>query len=116
MNSTARKAPHTLMLASPRPVDPAAPTVLSQYWPAPMIGLSPTRPAIFQEMPLVVVIELRSPRASTAFMLMVPVVNGMPSGSSRSNQEPAGSRPAGGRPAPPGGGTSQLYGPPRLAF
>src|SRR5687767_5060979 len=117
MNSTARKAPHTLMFASPRPVDPAAPTALSQYWPAPMIGLSPTRPGIFHEMPLVVVIELRSPRASTALMLMVPVVNGTPAGSSRSNQAPETPASPGLRPAPPGGGgTSQLYGPPRLAF
>src|SRR2546427_9868512 len=44
MNSTVRKPPHTLMFDSPRPVDPAAPMSLSVYWPAPMIGLSPTRP------------------------------------------------------------------------
>ena len=31
MNSTARNAPQTLMFASPRPVEPAAPTSLSQY-------------------------------------------------------------------------------------
>src|SRR5215210_976552 len=78
MNSTARKAPHTLMFDSPRPVDPAAPTVLSQYCPAPMIGESPTRPGTFQEMPLVVVTELMSPFASTAFMLIVPHVWAMP--------------------------------------
>src|ERR1043165_10248023 len=78
MNSTARNAPQTLMWASPRPVDPAAPTVLSQYWPAPMIGESPTRPGIFHAMPLVVVTELMSPLASTAFMLIVPHVCAMP--------------------------------------
>ena len=72
MNSTARKAPHTLMFASPRPVDPAAPTSLSQYWPAPMIGESPTRPGIFHDRPLVVVTEPMSPLAVTAFMLIVP--------------------------------------------
>src|SRR2546430_12833348 len=46
MNSTVRNPPHTLMLDSPRPVEPAAPTSLSVYSPAPMIGLSPTRPGI----------------------------------------------------------------------
>src|SRR4029453_17994371 len=74
MNSTARNAPHTLMFDSPRPVEPAAPMVLSQYCPAPMIGESPTRPATFHAIPLVVVTELRSPFASTAFMLIVPHV------------------------------------------
>src|SRR5262245_50800509 len=78
MNSTARNDPHTLMLASPRPVDPAAPTSLSQYWPAPMMGESPTRPGIFHERPLVVVHEATSPLAVTAFMLIVPYVNGTP--------------------------------------
>jgi hypothetical protein len=72
MNSTARNAPHTLMFASPRPVDPAAPTSLSQYCPAPMIGESPTRPGSFQARPLVVVTEPMSPRASTAQRLIVP--------------------------------------------
>src|SRR4030095_4107858 len=78
MNSTARNAPQTLMLDSPRPVEPAAPTVLSQYCPAPMIGESPTRPAIFHAMPLVVVTELKSPFASTAFMFIVPHVCATP--------------------------------------
>src|SRR6476661_11082278 len=78
MNSTARNAPHTLMFDSPRPVEPAAPTVLSQYCPAPMIGESPTRPAIFHAIPLVVVTELKSPFASTAFMLIVPHVCATP--------------------------------------
>src|SRR4029434_2164934 len=58
----------------PRPVEPAAPTVLSQYCPAPMIGESPTRPGTFHAMPLVVVTELMLPFASTAFMLIVPHV------------------------------------------
>src|SRR3954470_18366300 len=75
MNSTIRNAPQTLMLASPRPVDPAAPTPLSQYWPAPTIGESPTLPGIFHDLPLVVVTEETSPLALTAFMLIVPVVN-----------------------------------------
>src|SRR5437868_12453023 len=75
MNSTIRNAPQTLMLASPRPVDPAAPTLLSQYWPAPMMGESPTLPGSFHERPLVVVTDEMSPRALTAFILMVPVVN-----------------------------------------
>src|SRR5258705_3604387 len=70
------------MLASPRPVDPAAPTVLSQYWPAPTIGESPMRPGTFHESPLVVVTDDMSPPAFTAFMLIVPVVNFTCSGSS----------------------------------
>src|SRR5438876_2308610 len=64
--STVRNPPHTLMFASPSPVDPAAPTSLSQYCPAPMIGESPTRPGIFQERPAVVVTEERSPCGVTA--------------------------------------------------
>src|SRR3954462_8580863 len=78
MNSTARNAPQTLMFASPRPVDPAAPTVLSQYWPAPMIGESPILPGSFQESPLVVVTELMSPLAFTASMWIGPYVCGTP--------------------------------------
>src|SRR5687768_4159837 len=113
ISSTARNAPHTLMFASPRPVEPAAPTVLSQYCPAPMIGLSPTRPAIFHEMPLVVVTELMSPAALTQFMLIVPVVNGTDA-SVMSSQLPAPpDRPL---PVPAAGGSSQLDGPLRLAF
>src|SRR5690606_39815792 len=57
MCSTVRKPPQTMMFGSPRPVEPAAPTSLSVYWPAPMMGESPARPGIFQESPLVVVIE-----------------------------------------------------------
>src|SRR3990172_10762719 len=75
MYSTARNAPQTMMFDSPRPVEPAAPTVLSVYSPAPMMGESPTRPGIFHERPLVVVHELTSPAAFTAFMLIVPEVN-----------------------------------------
>src|SRR6478735_7422997 len=99
MNSTARKAPQTLMFASPRPVEPAAPTSLSQYWPAPMIGESPTRPGIFQERPLVVVHELMSPLAATSFMLIVPYEYGTPFSSYQTrrpaNAEGASSPPAG---------------------
>src|SRR3954454_13504667 len=43
-----------------------------------MIGLSPTRPATFHEIPLVVVTEPMSPFAATAFMLIVPKVCGTP--------------------------------------
>src|SRR2546423_3321048 len=71
--STVRNPPHTLMFASPSPVDPAAPTSLSQYCPAPIIGESPTRPGIFHERPLVVVTEERSPWGVTASQLIVPV-------------------------------------------
>src|ERR1043165_4599689 len=78
MNSTVKNAPQTLMFASPRPVDPAAPTSLSQYCPAPMMGESPMRPGIFQDSPLVVVHELMSPFAFTAFMLIVPYEYGTP--------------------------------------
>src|SRR5215210_8909376 len=92
MNSTARNAPQTLMFASPRPVDPAAPTVLSQYWPAPMIGESPILPATFHDSPLVVVTDERSPEAFTAFMLIVPVVNWTCSGSSNGRVEVRGGR------------------------
>src|SRR5436309_12428606 len=49
------------MVDSPRPVEPAAPMSLSVYWPAPMIGLSPTRPGILNARPEVVVTEEISP-------------------------------------------------------
>src|SRR5215218_9624325 len=49
--------------ASPRPVEPAAPTSPSTYRPAPRIGESPTRPGIFQASPLVVVTPQMSPAA-----------------------------------------------------
>src|SRR5687768_8427936 len=70
-----RNEPHALIAASPRPVEPAAPTSLSQYCPAPTIGESPTRPGTFHDRPLVVVTDERSPAAFTAFMLIVPLVN-----------------------------------------
>src|SRR5437588_11532313 len=82
MNSTVRNAPQTLMFASPRPVDPAALTELSQYCPAPTIGESPVRPGSFHASPLVVVTEDMSPAAVTAFMLMVRIVNFTGGGSS----------------------------------
>ena len=41
------------MLASPRPVLPAAPTPLSTKQPAPMSDESPTRPGILKKSPLV---------------------------------------------------------------
>src|ERR1700736_6713840 len=47
-----------------------------------MIGESPTLPGNFQDRPLVVVTDDRSPAAFTAFMLIVPVVNLTWSGSS----------------------------------
>ena len=61
------------MFASPSPVDPAAPTSLSQYCPAPMMAESPTRPGIFQASPLVVVTDEMSPPGVTASQLIVPV-------------------------------------------
>src|SRR6202795_1749237 len=73
MYSTARNAPHTMMFDSPRPVDPAAPTSLSVYWPAPTMALSPTRPAILNARPLVVVTEEMSPAGFTMSRLIVPV-------------------------------------------
>ena len=60
------------MFASPRPVHQAAPTVLFQYCPAPVLRESPERLAIFPPSQLVVVTEPMSPRASTAHMLIVP--------------------------------------------
>jgi hypothetical protein len=59
-------------LASPRPVDPAAPTAPSTYSPAPRIGESPTRPGIFHARPLVVVTPQISPLAFTPLQLIVP--------------------------------------------
>src|SRR5438046_10520428 len=73
MNSTVRNPPHTLMFDSPRPVEPAAPTSLSVYCPAQMIGLSPTRPGILNASPLVVVTEEITPWGVAAPQLIVPV-------------------------------------------
>ena len=55
------------------PVEPADPTSLSQYNPAPRIGESPTRPAILNARPLVVVTHERLPFRSNALQWMVPV-------------------------------------------
>jgi hypothetical protein len=57
MFSTVRNPPQTMMFASPSPVEPAAPTVLSVYCPAPTMAESPTLPGTFQERPLVVTID-----------------------------------------------------------
>src|ERR1044072_6798337 len=73
MLSTVKKAPHTLMFDSPRPVEPAAPMLLSLYSPAPMIGESPTRPGILNASPAVVVTDDRSPCGVSASQLTVPV-------------------------------------------
>ena len=54
------------------PVDPAAPTSLSTYRPAPSMGESPRRPGIFHASPLVVVTPQTSPLAFTPSQLMVP--------------------------------------------
>src|SRR6516225_9176566 len=61
ISSTIRNEHRLYRLASPRPVDPAAPTALSTYRPAPRIGESPARPGIFHERPLVVVTPQISP-------------------------------------------------------
>ena len=86
MCSTVRNPPHTLMFDSPRPVEPAAPISLSVYSPAPMMGLSPTRPGILNASPLVVVTDEMSPCGVTASQLIVPVGRTLmcsPSGTSR---------------------------------
>src|SRR5262245_25931330 len=70
--STIRKEQRLKRFASPRPVDPAAPTSPSTYSPAPSIGESPTRPGIFQESPLVVVTPEISPLEFMPSQLMVP--------------------------------------------
>src|SRR5881394_2361718 len=73
MNSTVSIPPHTLMFDSPRPVEPAAPTSLSVYCPAPMTAESPTRPGILNARPAVVVIDEISLVGVTASQLIVPV-------------------------------------------
>src|SRR3954469_4550606 len=55
--------------ASPRPVEPAAPTSPSTYSPAPRIGESPTRPGIFHARPLVVVTPASAPAGLMALQL-----------------------------------------------
>src|SRR5262245_19171683 len=72
ISSTIRNDARLYRLASPRPVEPAAPTAPSTYRPAPRIGESPTRPGIFQERPLVVVTPQISPFALTPLQLIVP--------------------------------------------
>src|SRR5688572_12527539 len=72
MFSTIVCPPQILMHASPRPVEPADPTSLSVYNPAPMIGESPIRPGILKNRPLVVVTPEMLPLRSTALQLMVP--------------------------------------------
>src|SRR6187431_1955751 len=72
ISSTIRYEQRPNRLASPRPVEPAAPTSPSTYTPAPRIGESPTRPGIFQASPLVVVVPQTSPLALTPLQLMVP--------------------------------------------
>src|SRR5690606_30160527 len=89
------------MFSSPTPVEPAAPTSLSTYSPAPMIGESPTRPGILNASPLVDVMPARSPLASTARQLIVP---------QRFSGHRSGSRSASGD----GGGTSYAGTTPRF--
>src|SRR5262249_1723313 len=59
-------------LASPRPVEPAAPTSGSTYSPAPKMGESPTRPGILNANPLVVVTPQISPLGLIPLQLIVP--------------------------------------------
>ena len=58
---------------SPTPVEPAEPTSLSKYRPAPRMGESPTRPGIFHDKPEVVVVQPRSPWVSSTEQWIVPV-------------------------------------------
>src|SRR5204862_1635551 len=63
---------HASRFASPRPVEPAAPTSLSTQTPAPKIGESPTRPGILNASPLVVVQPETLPFRSIALQMIVP--------------------------------------------
>src|SRR5207302_1912881 len=63
--------------SSPTPVEPAEPTSLSRYNPAPRMGESPTRPGIFQDRPEVVVVQPRSPWVSRTEQWIVPVTRGL---------------------------------------
>src|SRR5881397_569583 len=72
ISSTIKKEHSEKRLASPRPVEPAAPISPSTYSPAPRIGESPTRPGIFHAKPLVVVVPHISPLELTALQLIVP--------------------------------------------
>src|SRR5208337_3592008 len=73
MPSTTRKLERFSRLASPTPVEPAEPSSLSRYSPAPKIGESPTRPGIFHDRPEVVVVQPRSPCVSSTEQWIVPV-------------------------------------------
>src|SRR5206468_2776688 len=70
ISSTITNDDRLYRFASPRPVDPAAPTSPSTYSPAPRIGESPARPGIFHARPLVVVTPQISPFALTPSQLM----------------------------------------------
>src|SRR5207244_7930921 len=70
--STIRNDDRLYRFDSPRPVEPAAPTSVSTYSPAPRIGESPTRPGIFQDSPLVVVTPQISPLGLMPLQLIVP--------------------------------------------
>src|SRR5207249_10519580 len=72
ISSTMTNEHRLYRFASPRPVDPAAPTSPSTYSPAPSIGESPERPGIFHARPLVVVTPQISPFALTPSQLIVP--------------------------------------------
>src|SRR5438876_12393564 len=72
IDSTIKNEPRENRFASPRPVEPAAPTSPSTYNPAPGMGESPTRPGIFQASPLVVVTPDTSPLEFTPLQLIVP--------------------------------------------
>src|SRR2546426_11144756 len=72
ISSTIKKEHSEKRFASPRPVEPAAPTSPSTYNPAPRIGESPTRPGIFHANPLVVVTPQSSPLRLTPSQLIVP--------------------------------------------
>src|SRR5215217_9514743 len=72
ISSTITKEQRLKRFASPRPVEPAAPTEPSTYRPAPRIGESPSRPGIFHASPLVVVTPQISPRELTPLQLIVP--------------------------------------------
>src|SRR5436190_7030988 len=72
MHSTIRNEHRLYRLDSPRPVEPAAPTSLSTYSPAPRMGESPARPGILNASPLVVVTPQISPLELMPLQLIVP--------------------------------------------
>ena len=71
ISSTTKWLPTVRITASPTPVAQAAPTSLSTYKPAPIMGESPMRPCIFHAMPLVVQAPDNLPLASKASIPMV---------------------------------------------